>query len=170
MRKRLAIGAMAVAAAAVAGCSSSGGGSHDSSAASTPSGAGSAASGAAGSAQPTTGPATGTAACNAINQSLNSIMGDAAKATASGKLTVQEARQAKLASNLKENARDFTDDQSKPGITPTLKQAEKTIAANVDSYYANYSKPNSGGYGIKIITALGQVKQECGTAPWQTAI
>jgi hypothetical protein len=169
MRNRLAIGAMAVAAAAVAGCSSSGG-SHDTSAVGTPSAAGSAASSAAGSAQPATGPATGTAACNAINQSLNSIMGDAAKATASGKLTVPEARQAKLASNLKENARDFTDDQSESGITPTLKQAEKTIAANVDSYYANYSKPSSGGYGVKIINALGQVKQECGTAPWQTAL
>jgi hypothetical protein len=97
-------------------------------------------------------------------------MGDAAKAKATGKLTVQEARQAKLASNLKENARDFTDDQSEPGITPTLKQAEEAIAGAVDSYYANYSKPSSGGYGMKIINALGQVKQECGTAPWQTAI
>jgi hypothetical protein len=167
MRNRLAIGAMAVAAVAVAGCSSSGGGgSHHTSAASTPSAASSAAS----SAQATTGPATGTAACDAINRDLNSIMGDAAKAKATGKLTVQEARQAKLASNLKENARDFTDDQSEPGITPTLKQAEKAIAGNVDSYYANYAKPNSGGYGMKIINALGQIKQECGTAPWQTAI
>ena len=40
----------------------------------------------------------------------------------------------------------------------------------MDSYYANYSKPSSGGYGMKIINAPGQVKQECGTAPWQTAI
>jgi hypothetical protein len=170
MRNRLAIGAMAVAAVAVAGCSSSGGGSHHTSAASSPSTAISAASSAAGSPQATTGPATGTAACDAINRDLNSIMGDAAKAKATGKLTVQEARQAKLASNLKENARDFTDDQSEPGITPTLKQAEKAIAGAVDSYYANYSKPSSGGYGMKIINALGQVKQECGTAPWQTAI
>jgi outer membrane receptor protein involved in Fe transport len=160
MRKRLAIGAMAVAAVAVAGCSSSGG-SHTS-AASTPS--------AAGSAQATTGPATGTAACDAINHDLNSIMGDAAKAKATGTLTVQEARQAQLASNLKKNARVFIDDQSESGITPTLRQAEKTIAGTVDSYYANYHKPDSGTYGMKIINALGQVKQECGTAPWQTAI
>jgi hypothetical protein len=160
MRKRLAIGAMAVAAVAVAGCSSSGG-SHTS-AASTPS--------AAGSAQATTGPATGTAACDAINHDLNSIMGDAAKAKATGTLTVQEARQAQLASNLKKHARVFIDDQSESGITPTLRQAEKTIAGTVDSYYANYHKPDSGTYGMKIINALGQVKQECGTAPWQTAI
>ena len=165
MRNRLAIGAMAVTAVAVAGCSS-GGGSHHTSAASTPA----TASSAAASPQPTTGPATGTAACDAINRNLNSIMSDAAKAKATGKLTVQEARQAKLASDLKEHARDFTDDQSESGITPTLKQAEKAIAGNVDSYYANYSKPNSGSYGMKIINALGQVKQECGTAPWQTAI
>jgi hypothetical protein len=164
MRNRLAIGAMAVAAVAVAGCSSSGS-SHDTSAASTPS-----AGSTSGSAQPTTGPATGTAACDAINRTLNSVMGDAAKAKATSTLTVQQARQAKLASNLKENARDFTDDQSKAGITPTLKQAEQTIAANADSYYANYSKPDSGLYGMKIINALGQVKQQCGTAPWQTAI
>jgi hypothetical protein len=164
MRKRLAIGAMAVAAVAVAGCSSSGG-SHTS-AASTPSTAGSA----AGSAQATTGPATGTAACDAINHDLNSIMGDAAKAKATGTLTVQEARQAQLASNLKKHARVFIDDQSESGITPTLKQAEKTIAGTVDSYYANYRKPDSGSYGMKIINALGQVKQECGTAPWQTAL
>jgi hypothetical protein len=169
MSKRLAIGAMAATAfltVTVAGCSGGGGGSHDTSAAGTPSATGSAAS----SPRPSTGPATGTAACHAINQTLNSIMGDAAKATASGKLTVQEARQAKLAVNLKKNAQAFTDDQSQAGITPTLKQAEKTIAATVDSYYANYSKPNSGGYGMKIINALGQVKQQCGTAPWQTAI
>lgn len=168
MRKRLAIGAMAVAAVAVTGCSSSGS-SHDTSAASTPSASGHAA-GAASSPRATTGPATGTAACNAINQTLNSIMGNAAKAKATGKLTVQQARQAKLASDLKENAGDFTDDQAQSGITPTLKQAEKAIAATVDSYYANYSKPSSGGYGMKIINALGQVKQECGPAPWQTAI
>lgn len=160
MRNRLAIGAMAVAAVAVAGCSS-GGGSHTS-AASTPS--------TASSAQASTGPATGTAACDAINHDLNSIMGDAAKAKATGTLTVQEARQAQLASNLKKNARVFIDDQSESGITPTLKQAEQTIAGNVDSYYANYHKPDSGTYGMKIINALGQVKQECGTAPWQTAI
>ena len=163
MRKRLAIGAMAVAAVAVTGCSSSGG-SHTS-AASTPS-----ATGAAGSAQATTGPATGTAACDAINHDLNSIMGGAAKAKATSTLTVQEARQAQLASNLKKNARVFIDDQSESGITPTLKQAEQTIAGNVDSYYANYHKPDSGTYGMKIINALGQVKQQCGTAPWQTAI
>jgi hypothetical protein len=165
MRKRLAVGAMAVAAVAVAGCSSSGGSQH-ASADGTPTAQGSASS----SAQPSTGPATGTAACNAINRTLNSVMGDAAKAKATSTLTVQQARQAKLASNLKDRAQDFTDDQAQAGITPTLKQAEKTIAANVDSYYANYSKPNAGGYGMKIITALGQVKQECGTAPWQTAI
>jgi hypothetical protein len=164
MRKRLAAVAMAVAAVAVAGCSSSGG--SPTSAASTPSTAASA----AGSAQASTGPATGTAACDAINHDLNSIMGDAAKAKATSKLTVQQARQAKLASNLKQSARDFTDDQSKAGITPTLKQAEQTIAANVDSYYANFSKADSGEYGMKIINALGQVKQECGPAPWQTAI
>jgi acetyl esterase/lipase len=160
MRKRLAIGTMAVAAVAVAGCSS-GGGSHTS-AASTPS--------TASSAQASTGPATGTAACDAINHDLNSIMGDAAKAKATGTLTKQEARQAQLATNLKKNARVFIDDQSESGITPTLKQAEQTIAGNVDSYYANYHKPDSGNYGMKIINALGQVKQECGTAPWQTAI
>jgi len=169
MRKRLAIGAMAVAAVAVAGCSSSGGGKHDS-AASTPAATSGAASSAAGSAQATTGPATGTAACDAINQTLNTVMGDAAKAKATKKLTVQEAKQAQLATNLKANAQKFTDDQAESGITPTLKSAEKIIAGNVDSYYANYSKPNSGGYGLKIINALGQVKQQCGTAPWQTAI
>ena len=38
--------------------------------------------------------------------------------------------------------------------------ATGTAACNADS----------GGYGMKIINALGQVKQECGTAPWQTAI
>jgi hypothetical protein len=169
MRKRLAIGAMAVAAVAVAGCSSSSGGSHTS-AASTPTTAGSAASGAAGSAQASKGPATGTAACDAINHDLNSIMGGAAKAKATSTLTVQEARQAQLASNLKKSARVFIDDQAESGMTPTLKQAEQTIAGNVDSYYANYHKPDSGTYGMKIINALGQVKQECGTAPWQTAI
>jgi len=83
---------------------------------------------------------------------------------------VQEARQAQLASDLKKHARVFIDDQSESGITPTLRQAEKAIAGNVDSYYANFSKPDSGEYGMKIINALGQVKQECGTAPWQTAI
>ena len=160
MRNRLAIGAMAVAAMAVAGCSS-GGGSHTS-AASTPS--------TASSTQASTGPATGTAACDAINHDLNSIMSDAAKAKATGTLTVQEARQAQLATNLKKHARVFIDDQSESGITPTLKQAEQTIAGNVDSYYANFHQPDSGTYGMKIITALGQVKQECGTAPWQTAI
>ena len=97
-------------------------------------------------------------------------MGDAAKAKATKKLTVQEAKQAQLATNLKANAQKFTDDQAESGITPTLKSAEKIIAGNVDSYYANYSKPNSGGYGLKIINALGQVKQQCGAAPWQTAI
>src|ERR1700742_1602056 len=163
MRKRLAIGAMAVAAVAVAGCSSSG--SHPR-AASTPKGAASA----AGSAQATTGPATGTAACDQINHDLNSIMGGAAKAKATSKLSVQEARQAQLATNLEKSARVFIDDQSESGITPTLRQAEQTIAGNVDSYYANYHKPDSGNYGMKIINALGQVKQECGTAPWQTAI
>ena len=163
MRKRLAIGAMAVAAVAVAGCSSSGG-SHTS-AASTPSTTGGAA---AGSPQATTGPATGTAACDAINQTLNSVMGDAAKAKATKKLTVQQAKEAKLAVNLKANAQKFIDDQSKSGITPTLKSAEKIIAGNVDSYYANYSKPDSGGYGLKIINALGQVKQQCGAAPWRS--
>ena len=164
MRKRLAIGAMAVAAVAVAGCSSSGG-SHTS-AASTPK----AAASAAGSAQATTGPGTGTAACDQINHDLNSIMGGAAKAKATSTLSVQEARQAQLATDLKKNARVFIDDQSESGITPTLKQAEQTIAGNVDSYYANYHKPDSGTYGMKIINALGQVKQQCGTAPWQTAI
>ena len=164
MRKRLAIGAMAVAAVAVAGCSSSGG-SHTS-AASTPK----AAASAAGSAQATTGPATGTAACDQINHDLNSIMGGAAKAKATSTLTVQEARQAQLATNLEKSARVFIDDQSEAGITPKLRQAEQTIAGNVDSYYANYHKPDSGNYGMKIINALGQVKQECGTAPWQTAI
>jgi hypothetical protein len=161
MRKRLAIGAMAVAVAAVAGCSGSGG-THDTSAASSPT------SGAAAS----TGPATGTAACDAINQTLNSIMAGAAKATApaNSKLTTQQAQQAKLALNLKDNAAAFSDDQSKAGITSTLKQAEQIIAANVDSYYATYGKTSSGDYGNKIINALGQVKQECGTAPWQTAL
>jgi hypothetical protein len=165
MRKRLAIGAMAVAAAAVAGCSS--GGTHDTSAASSSPTA---------SAQASTGPATGTAACDAINQTLNSVMSNAAKATApaNSKLTAQQAtqqaRQAKLALNLKNDAAQFTADQSKAGITSTLKQAEQTIVANVDTYYANYSKTNSGASGLKIVNALGQVKQECGTAPWQTAI
>jgi len=159
MRKKLAIGAVALAAAAVAGCSS-GHSAQDTSAASQ----------AQPSAAATTGPATGTAACDAINHDLNSIMGGAAKAKATSTLTVQEARQAQLASNLKKNARVFIDDQSESGITPTLKQAEQTIAGNVDSYYANYHKPDSGTYGMKIINALGQVKQQCGTAPWQTAI
>jgi hypothetical protein len=156
MRTRLAIGATAVAVAAVAGCS--GGGAHDTSAASSPG--------------VSAGPATGTAACDAINQTLNSIMADAAraKAPANSKLTVQQAQQARLALNLKDNAAAFSDDQSKRGITSTLKQAEQTIAANVSSYYATYSKASSGAYGNKIINALSQVKQECGTAPWQTAL
>jgi hypothetical protein len=99
-------------------------------------------------------------------------MADAAKATApaNSKLTSQQARQAKLASNLNENVKAFTEDQAKAGITPTLKQAEQTIAANAGGYYANYRKAASGTYGVKIINALGQVKQECGTAPWQVAI
>ena len=168
MRKRLAIGAMAVAAVAVAGCSSSGG--SRTSAAGTPSTAGSAASSAQPGTGPATGPATGTAACDQINHDLNSIMGGAAKAKATSKLSVQEARQAQLATNLEKSARVFIDDQSEAGITPKLRQAEQTIAGNVDSYYANYHKPDSGNYGMKIINALGQVKQECGTAPWQTAI
>jgi hypothetical protein len=164
MRTRLAIGAMAVTAAAVAGCSS-GGGTHDTSAASSPTR----------SPEASRGPATGTAACDAINQTLNSIMTDAAGATvpANSKLTTQQAqqaRQAKLALNLKDNAAAFRDDQSKAGVTSTLKQAEQTIAANVDRYYASYRTASSGDSGLKIIDALGQVKHECGTAPWQTAI
>ena len=164
MRKRLAIGAMAVAAAAVAGCS--GGGTHDTSAASPRSSATSAPKASS------TGPATGTAACDAINQTLNGIMQDAAKATppARSSMTARDAVQARLASNLEHNTRAFTDDQAKAGITPTLKRAEQAIAANAGSYYANYRKPSSGTYGLKIINALSQVKQECGTAPWQTAI
>ncbi len=158
MRKKLAIGAMALAAAAVAGCSS-GGSAHDTSAASSPSPAA------------TTGPATGTAACNAINSTLNTIMGGAAKATpAAGELTKQQAMQAKLASNLGRSAQAFTDDQSQKGITTTLKQAEQVIAANARTYAASYSKPDSGTYGLKIINALNQVKQQCGAASWQTAI
>jgi hypothetical protein len=159
MRKKLAIGAMALAAAAVAGCSS-GGSAHDTSAASTP------------SPEATTGPATGTAACNAINSTLNTIMGGAAKATpaAGSNLTKQQAMQAKLATNLGQNARAFTDDQSQQGITTPLKQAEQVIAANAHIYAASYSKPDSGTYGLKIINALNQVKQQCGTASWQTAI
>ena len=166
MRKRLAIGAMAVAAAAAAGCSSSG--THDTSATSPSRSA---------TSQPpptasSTGPATGTAACDAINQTLNEIMQDAAKATppARSSMTAREAVQARLASNLENHRRAFTDDQAKAGITQALKQAEQTIAANVGHYYANYSKPSSGTYGLKIVNALGRVKQECGTAPWQTAI
>jgi hypothetical protein len=85
-------------------------------------------------------------------------------------MTAQQAKQAKLATSLGQNAQAFTDAQSQSGITPTLKQAEQTIAANAHSYEANYSKPDSGIYGLKIINALNQVKQECGTAPWQTAI
>jgi hypothetical protein len=157
MRKKLAIGAMALAAAAVAGCSS-GGSAHDTSAASTPSPAA------------TTGPATGTAACNAINSTLNTIMGGAAKATPAAGQTKQQAMQAKLAVNLGQNAQAFTDDQAQPGITTTLKQAEQVIAANAHTYAANYSKPDSGTYGLKIINALNQVKQQCGVASWQTAI
>jgi hypothetical protein len=165
MRKKLAIGAVAMAAAAVAGCSSSGG-AHDTSAAASPSAS------PAGSAASTTGPATGTAACNAINQTLNTIMGGAAKATpASGSnMTAQQAKQAKEAANFGQNAQAFTDDQSEAGMTSTLKKAEQAIAANAGPYASNYSKPDSGTYGFKIITALGQVKQQCGTSSWQTAI
>jgi hypothetical protein len=161
MRKKLAIGAVALAAAAVAGCSS-GHSAQDTSA--------------AGQAQPsaaaTTGPATGTAACNAVNSTLNTIMSNAAKAkpAAGSNVTAQQAKQAQLATNLARNAQAFTDDQSQSGITPTLKQAEQAIAANVHSYQANYSKPDSGTYGMKIITALNQVKAQCGTSPWQSAI
>ncbi|HEX4061837.1 MAG TPA: hypothetical protein VHY58_12540 [Streptosporangiaceae bacterium] len=157
MRKKLAIGAMALAAAAVAGCSS-GSSAHDTSAASTPSPAA------------TTGPATGTAACNAINSTLNTIMGGAAKATPATGQTKQQAMQAKLAVNFGQNAQAFTDDQAQQGITPTLKQAEQVIAANAHTYAASYSKPDSGTYGLKIINALNQVKQQCGVASWQTAI
>jgi hypothetical protein len=160
MRKKLAIGAMALAAVAVAGCSSSGGSAHDTSAASSPTPAA------------TTGPATGTAACNAINSTLNTIMGGAAQATpaAGSNLTKQQAMQAKLAVNLGQNAQAFTDDQSQQGITTPLKQAEQVIAANAHIYAASYSKPDSGTYGLKIINALNQVRQQCGTASWQTAI
>ena len=160
MRKKLAIGAMALAAVAVAGCSSSGGSAHDTSAASSPTPAA------------TTGPATGTAACNAINATLNTIMGGAAKATPApgSHLTKQQAMQAKLAVNLGQNAQAFTDDQSQKGITAPLKQAEQVIAANAHIYAASYSKPDSGTYGLKIINALNQVKQQCGAASWQTAI
>jgi len=159
MRKKLAIGAMALAAAAVAGCSS-GGSAHDTSAASSP------------TPTATTGPATGTAACNAINSTLNTIMGGAAKATpaAGSNLTKQQAMQAKLASNLGRSAQAFTDDQSQKGMTTPLKQAEQVIAANAHTYAATYSKPDSGTYGLKIINALNQVKLQCGTASWQTAI
>jgi hypothetical protein len=159
MRKKLAIGAMALTAAAVAGCSS-GGSAHDTSAASSPAPAA------------TTGPATGTAACNAINSTLNTIMGGAAKATpaAGSNLTQQQAMQAKLASNLGRSAQAFTDDQSQKGMTTPLKQAEQVIAANAHTYAANYSQPDSGTYGLKIINALNQVKLQCGTASWQTAI
>ena len=59
---------------------------------------------------------------------------------------------------------------SSTGPASALKQAEQTIAANAHNYQANYSKPDSGEYGMKIITALNQVKQQCGTASWQTAI
>jgi hypothetical protein len=158
MRKKLAIGAVALAAAAVAGCSS--GSAHETSAAGQA------------SASSTTGPATGTAACNAINQTLNTVMGAAAKATppAGSNTTKQMAQQASLATTLDRNAKAFTDDQSEHGITPTLKQAEQTIAGTVHSYALNYSKPDSGTYGMKIITALNQVKQQCGSASWQTAI
>lgn len=159
MRKKLAIGAMALAAAAVAGCSS-GGSAHDTSAASSPTPAA------------TTGPATGTAACNAINSTLNTIMGGAAKATpaAGSNLTKQQAMQARLASNLGRSAQAFTDDQSQKGMTTPLKQAEQVIAANAHTYAATYSKPDSGTYGLKIINALNQVKLQCGAASWQTAI
>jgi hypothetical protein len=156
MRKKLAIGAVALAAAAVAGCSS-GHSAQDASA------AGQAAA---------TGSATGTAACNAINSTLDTVMGDAAQAkpAAGSKLTKQEAQQAQLATNLGHNVQAFTDDQSQSGITPALKQAEQAIAANAHSYQANYSKPDSGELGMKIITALNQVKAQCGSASWQTAI
>ena len=161
MRKKLAIGAVALAAAAVAGCSS-GHSAQDTSAAGkgTPSSAA------------TTGPATGTAACSAINSTLNTIMGNAAKAqpAAGSNVTKQMAQQAQLATDLGRNAQAFTDDQSQSGITPALKQAEQAIAANAHSYQANYSKPDSGTYGMKIITALNQVKTQCGAASWQTAI
>jgi hypothetical protein len=162
MRTKLAIGVMAVAAAAVAGCSSGGGSASDTSAAGQP----------AASPSSSTGPATGTAACNEINHTLNTIMTDAAQAKpASGStMTPQEAQQAKLASNLAQNAKAFTDDQSAAGMTSTLKQAEQTIAANVHSYEANYAKPDSGTYGFKIINSFNQIKAECGTAAWQTAI
>jgi hypothetical protein len=161
MRKKLAIGAVALAAAAVAGCSS-GHSAQDTSAAGR----------AKASAAATTGPATGTAACNAINSTLNTIMGGAAKATpaAGSNLTKQQAMQAKLAVNFGQNAQAFTDDQAQQGITPTLKQAEQVIAANAHTYAASYSKPDSGTYGLKIINALNQVKQQCGVASWQTAI
>ena len=56
------------------------------------------------------------------------------------------------------------------GSPRTLKQAEQVIAANAHTYAANYSKPDSGTYGLKIINALNQVKQQCGVASWQTAI
>jgi hypothetical protein len=97
-------------------------------------------------------------------------MGGAAKATPAAGQTKQQAMQAKLAVNLGQNAQAFTDDQSQPGITPTLKQAEQVIAANAHTYAASYSKPDSGTYGLKIINALNQVKQQCGVASWQTAI
>jgi hypothetical protein len=164
MRKKLAIGAVALAAAAVAGCSSGHSGQDTSAAGPTAAPAASAAA--------TTGPATGTAACNAINGTLNTIMGDAAQAkpAAGSNMTKQEAQQAQLATNLGRNVQAFTDDQSQSGITPTLKQAEQAIAANAHSYQANYSKPDSGDWGMKIITALGQVKAQCGSSSWQTAI
>ena len=161
MRKKLAIGAVALAAAAVAGCSS---------------GHGVQGTGAAGKATApaaaTTGPATGTAACNAINSTLNTIMGDAAQAkpATGSNMTKQQAQQAQLATSLGRNVQAFTDDQSQAGITATLKQAEQAIAANAHSYEANYSQPDSGAWGMKIITALNNVRTQCGTASWQTAI
>jgi len=166
MRTKLAISVMAVAvavaAAAVAGCSSGGGSASDTSAAGQP----------AASPSTSAGPASGTAACHEINQTLNAIMTDAAQAKpASGsQMTTQQAQQAKLAANLAQNAKAFTDDQSAAGMTSTLKQAEQTIAANVHSYEANYAKPNAGSSGFKIINSFNQIKAECGPAPWQTAI
>ena len=70
---------------------------------------------------------------------------------------------------LGQNAQAFTDDQSQKGITTPLKQAEQVIAANAHTYAANYTKPDSGTYGLKIINALNQVRQQCGAASWQTA-
>ncbi|HEX3752009.1 MAG TPA: hypothetical protein VHW06_15690 [Streptosporangiaceae bacterium] len=35
---------------------------------------------------------------------------------------------------------------------------------------AGCSKPDSGTYGMKIITVLNQVKAQCGSASWPSAI